>query len=171
MRNSPTTLSARFLPAALAAFLLTGCLGLDGAGPKQTIGTLGGAVVGGLAGSEIGGGTGRQIMIGLGTLVGAAVGGSIGQSLDRADELYAERTAQRSLESAPAGQTVAWENPDSGNRGTITPTRTFEPNEFKRGEQRYCREFTQTIYVGGEEQTGVGTACRNPDGTWQLVSS
>lgn len=169
MRNSATTLSARLLPAALAAFLLTGCLGLEQAGPKQTLGTLGGAIAGGVAGAQVGRGEGRLIMIGLGTLVGAAVGGSVGQSLDRADELYAERAAQRSLEKMPSGQVVSWENPDSGNRGTVTPVRTYKPAEYRPGEQRYCREFTQTIYVGGEEQTGVGTACRNPDGTWQLV--
>jgi hypothetical protein len=32
------------------------------------------------------------------------------------------------------------------------------------------REFITTITVGGEQQQGYGTACRQPDGTWQIVS-
>jgi surface antigen len=32
-----------------------------------------------------------------------------------------------------------------------------------------CRQFTHTIYIDGRPQTARGTACRNPDGTWQPV--
>jgi len=32
-----------------------------------------------------------------------------------------------------------------------------------------CRQFTHTIYIDGKPQTARGTACRNPDGTWQPV--
>lgn len=34
----------------------------------------------------------------------------------------------------------------------------------------YCREFTQTIRVGNQKQEGVGTACMQADGSWQIVS-
>jgi len=34
----------------------------------------------------------------------------------------------------------------------------------------YCREFTQTVTVGGRLQSGYGTACMQPDGSWQIVS-
>lgn len=34
----------------------------------------------------------------------------------------------------------------------------------------YCREFTQTIRVGNQKQEGVGTACLQADGSWQIVS-
>ncbi len=30
-----------------------------------------------------------------------------------------------------------------------------------------CREFTRTITIGGHRETGYGTACRQPDGSWQ----
>lgn len=33
-----------------------------------------------------------------------------------------------------------------------------------------CREFTRTIMIGGKAQEGVGTACRQPDGSWRTVS-
>lgn len=32
----------------------------------------------------------------------------------------------------------------------------------------YCREFTQTISIGGQLQKGIGTACLQPDGSWQI---
>jgi hypothetical protein len=38
------------------------------------------------------------------------------------------------------------------------------------GSNDYCREYTGTIYVGGRAQQGYGTACLQPDGSWQVVS-
>lgn len=35
----------------------------------------------------------------------------------------------------------------------------------------YCREYTQTVQVGGVRQQGYGTACMQPDGSWQIVES
>lgn len=34
----------------------------------------------------------------------------------------------------------------------------------------YCREFTQNIAVGGKIQEAYGTACMQPDGSWERVS-
>ena len=34
----------------------------------------------------------------------------------------------------------------------------------------YCREYTKTISVGGRAAQGYGTACRQPDGAWEIVS-
>jgi surface antigen len=131
---------------------------------KTTGGALLGAGLGGLAGSQFGGGSGKMAMTALGVLAGGFLGSQVGQSLDRADVDYANRTAQRGFESAPTGQSVAWNNPDSGNSGTLTPTRTYQTQAGQ-----YCREFSQTITVGGRTQEGVGTACRQPDGSWRIV--
>ncbi|MCZ6848326.1 MAG: hypothetical protein O7F75_05710, partial [Alphaproteobacteria bacterium] len=54
-----------FPAVVLAAALALGACASD-AGPKQTGGTLIGAVVGGLAGSTIGRGSGRHVAIGVG---------------------------------------------------------------------------------------------------------
>lgn len=35
---------------------------------------------------------------------------------------------------------------------------------------RYCREYTQQVWVGGRMQQSYGTACLQPDGDWQLDS-
>jgi len=133
---------------------------------KTTGGGLVGAGLGGLAGSQLGSGSGKLATTAIGVLLGALAGSSVGQSLDRADHTAAERTAGQAFESNPTGQASTWRNPDNGHYGTVMPTRTMEQSN---GE--VCREFQQTIVVGGQTQQGVGTACRQADGTWQIVSN
>lgn len=136
----------------------------QGPGPKQTVGTVLGAVGGAALGSQIGGGSGRVAAIAAGTLLGAALGGGIGQSMDRTDMMYYNQSSQNALETAKVGQTVAWNNPDSGNSGSFTPVRTY-----RNDSGSYCREYTQRISVGGKTQEGYGVACRQPDGSWRIV--
>jgi hypothetical protein len=33
----------------------------------------------------------------------------------------------------------------------------------------YCREFTQSVTIGGRVEHGYGTACMQPDGAWEIV--
>ncbi|WP_207459468.1 RT0821/Lpp0805 family surface protein [Azospirillum sp. SYSU D00513] len=163
-----------FVAAALSLGLLAGCAapgnqygsgGYDsGYGTKQTAGTVLGGVVGGLAGSQIGGGTGRIVATGIGTLLGAALGNAAGQSLDRADLAYAEQAQARAY-AAPTGETIRWQNPQSGNWGTYTPTR-----EGYTPSGQICREYQTTITIDGRLQQGVGQACQEPDGRWRVVS-
>lgn len=137
----------------------------DSYGPKQTGGTLVGAGLGGLAGAHIGHGTGRLVAVGAGTLLGALLGGEVGRSLDKSDRLYAERAGQQALETARTGQPVEWRNPDSGHEGWTTPQRTYQTESGQ-----YCREFSQTVLIGGRQEQAYGTACRQPDGTWKVIS-
>lgn len=37
-------------------------------------------------------------------------------------------------------------------------------------QQPYCREFTKVVTIGGQAQSAYGQACRQPDGSWQIVS-
>lgn len=156
-RGGPTVAIA--LAAALA---LAGCA--NGPGPKQSVGTVGGAVLGGLAGSQIGGGSGRLWATGAGAVLGALVGSEIGKSLDRADQMYMTQTTQATLEHSRTGATSSWENPDNGHYGTVTPIDTYQ-----RRDGRYCREFQQTVTIGGRYERAYGTACRQPDGSWEVV--
>ena len=39
-----------------------------------------------------------------------------------------------------------------------------------RDNDRYCREYTKTVRIGGNVEAAYGTACMQPDGSWQLVS-
>lgn len=153
----------RVLAAVAVSAPLIACQGMQD-NPKQTGGTLLGAGLGALMGSQIGSGKGQMAAIAIGALAGAWAGGEVGKSLDKADRAYAERTAQDSLEYAQVGQSKAWRNPDSGNSGTFTPTRTYRTPDGAN-----CRDFETTIYVDGKQETGTGRACRQPDGTWQIV--
>ena len=152
----------RILPAALALALLAGCQ--SGAGNKQIGGGLIGAGLGGLAGSQIGSGKGQLAAVALGVLGGALLGSELGKSLDKADMAYAERNANNALEYNQAGTSSTWRNPDSGHSGTFTPTRTYQT-----AQGQDCRDYEQTIYVDGKAETATGRACRNADGTWQIV--
>lgn len=146
----------------LALSLFTaGCA--DGPGPKQSAGAVGGAVLGGLLGSQIGGGSGRLWATGAGAVLGALAGSEIGRSLDQADKTYMARTTQATLEHTETGRTSTWANPDTGHSGTVTPVDTYQ-----RDDGTYCREFQQTVTVGGDMQQAHGTACRQPDGTWKI---
>ena len=150
------------LAIALCCPLMAACV-TDGIGrPKQGFGTLGGAAAGGLLGSQIGGGTGSLIATGAGVLLGAFLGSEIGASLDRADEVYVQRAVQR-VGTASTGRTIRWENPETGNRGTFRPT-----NLPRRTSDGFCREFSTTIFVGGQAQKGTGLACQKRDGTWAI---
>jgi len=153
----------RVILATLVAATLAGCQ-TGNMGTKETAGTLGGAVAGGLIGSRFGGGTGKLVAVGAGTLLGAFVGREIGTSLDRADQQYADSAASRAY-SAPIGERISWNNPQSGNSGMVVPVR-----DGQSSSGAYCREFQQTITVGGKTEQAFGTACRQPDGSWKVVN-
>jgi len=153
------------LSAMLAAtFAMAGCENMGMQGNKQLAGTGLGAIGGGLAGAQFGKGTGQLWATGAGVLLGALLGSEIGASLDNADRAAAAQAQQRAY-NAPIGQTINWNNPNSRNSGTYTPIR----DGYATGGA-YCREYQQTIVVGGRTEQGVGTACRQPDGTWKIVN-
>ncbi|MBI5419046.1 MAG: glycine zipper 2TM domain-containing protein [Deltaproteobacteria bacterium] len=143
------------------AFVFSGCATM---GPKEQAGTVIGGAGGALIGSQVGGGSGRLVGVAIGTLAGALIGQEIGKSLDRADRQAMESSAQRALEYNKTNEPSTWHNPDSGHRGSTTPRRTY-----RTAEGRYCREYQQTVIIGGEEHQAYGTACRQPDGSWKIV--
>jgi len=147
--------------------LLSACAQNAGPGQigdnKTTAGAVLGGVGGAVVGAQFGHGAGKLAATAAGTLLGAVIGGSVGASLDRADAMYADKAGGQAFETAPTGHPVAWNNPDNGHSGTVTPVKTYETSPGQ-----YCREYEQTIMVGGERQNSYGTACRQPDGTWKI---
>jgi surface antigen len=127
---------------------------------RAALGALLGGVTGGLLGAQIGKGSRRTAATIGGALVGVIVGGTIGRGMDQLDQAC----VGQALEQAPTGQTIAWTNPDGGHY-QITPHRTFQAPTG-----RYCREYTTEASVAGRRQQLYGTACRQPDGTWERVS-
>lgn len=165
--------SSSVIALIAAASMLTACQqgGAPGTGVmsggglnKQDVGTVAGAIGGGVIGSTMGSGAGKTAAIIGGSLLGGMLGNSIGASLDNADRAAYNAASQRAMETAQPGQTLPWRNPNSGNSGTITPS-----NYYQNSSGQYCREYSQTITVGGQKQNGYGKACRQPDGTWQIV--
>ncbi len=140
----------------LAGTVLSGCLGM---GPGQGLGTFGGAVAGGAIGSAVSGGSTT------GTIAGALIGGFIGGEIGRGlDEQARQRAAYAQYQALEYGQQMNWQSADGRAYGYTTPGPTYQVNAYT------CREYTQTIYIDGVPQTARGQACRNPDGTWQMVS-
>lgn len=146
---------------SLAASMLSGCNG--GAMKKEGVGVVVGGLAGGLLGAQFGKGSGKILGAGIGAIAGAAVGSAIGRNMDETDKLMMERTSQKALEYSPTGRESEWRNPDNGHYGTITPKATY------RKDGNYCREYTQTVVIGGNTETAYGKACRKPDGQWEIV--
>ncbi len=153
----------KLLLGALALTLALPACQTSNVGTKEGVGTLGGAALGGLIGSQIGRGSGQLAATAGGVLLGAWLGNEIGSSLDNADRSEMSRAESRAY-AAPIGQQITWNNPQSGNSGTVIPVRDGYSNSGA-----YCREFQQTITVGGQKQQGYGKACQQPDGTWKIV--
>lgn len=147
--------------------LLLGSACTTDAGPKQTGGAVIGAVAGGLIGAQIGddGSTTELIATATGVALGAWVGSEIGKSMDDQDRLEAERTAQSALETNPDGRASTWVNPNTGHSGSTTPTSTYQSADGAN-----CREYQTTVVIDGRTETATGTACRQADGTWKIVS-
>jgi surface antigen len=165
--------TSSLIAVVAAASMLTACQqgGPPGSGVmsggglnKQDVGTVAGAIGGGVIGSTMGGGAGKTAAIIGGSLLGGMLGNTIGASLDNADRAAYNAASQRAMETAQPGQTLPWRNPHTGNSGTITPS-----NYYQNSQGQYCREYNQTIVVGGQKQSGYGKACRQPDGTWQII--
>jgi len=150
---------------ALGACAADGSQNTWGMGTKQTVGTGLGAIAGGLLGSKVGSGSGRDWAIGAGVLMGAFVGSEVGKSLDRADLAYHKQATEQAY-VAPINETIAWENPESGHSGSVTPIE--QGTDQVTGN--YCRKYEQTIVIDGQAETAIGTACRQADGTWELVN-
>lgn len=152
-----------FLGTAALLLLLPACQQTQGWGGGESIGTLGGAAAGGLIGSQIGHGSGKAAATLTGVLLGGFLGNRAGSMIDEGDRAAASRAEQRAY-TAPIGQQITWNNPQNGNSGTIVPVR-----DGYASSGAYCREFQQTIMVGGQQQQGFGRACQQPDGSWKIV--
>lgn len=164
---------------AASAFALAGCANEPS---NQQVGTavggVLGAVAGGVAGSAVGKGRGRTAAIIAGSILGGAVGAGIGNRLTAQDQQYASQTTHQALNNNAPGQVASWQNPQTGHYGYVEPTSPpyqYQPPQnspyYGTSYGQDCRDYKQTIYVEGDQyETATGTACRQPDGTWKIVS-
>lgn len=138
------------LPLCMA---LAGCMSTGG-GTSSAVGAF------------AGGGTGQastsssilDAMAG-GLIATGEIGGSLAAS-DRRDALEAE---YRALEYTPAGEPVGW-----GTRLGRQYGEVIAGSPYRVGSQD-CRQYTHTLFIGGEIEESRGTACREPDGRWIVL--
>ena len=123
-----------------------------------------GVLVGGVLGNQVGSGRGQTLATGAGMIAGAMIGASVGRKMDEVDRQKMAQAHGQAFEYGGVGQATEWRNPDSGNSGSVTPTRTYQ-----RSNGQYCREYQQEVTIDGNSERGYGTACRQPDGSWQIV--
>ena len=142
------------------ALFLTGCQNQP---TKEEQAGLIGAIAGGLLGSQVGDGNGKKAAIIAGTILGHHLGSSVGRTMDEVDRMK----ANQALETQPINKTTSWVNPDSGNKYSVTPTKTF----FDPKEMNPCREYTTEAWIGGQKEMVYGTACRQDDGSWKIIST
>ena len=128
---------------------------------REDLGQALGAVAGGVAGYQVGKGHGKTAAVIGGTIIGAMIGGHIGRSMDDVDQ----NCIGQVLEHAPPSQTIVWQNPQNNGQYQVTPQPPYQDPDG-----RYCREYQTTAVIGGESQQVYGRACRQPDGSWQVVN-
>ena len=145
------------LASVIALSLLAGCATVT----KEQTGAIVGGAAGAVIGAQVGEGSGRDIAIALGAIAGSMIGAQIGRYMDEQDRINTALV----LEKNRTGETSTWKNPDTGNSYAVTPTRTYEAPD-----QGPCREFTMDAEIGGDNQQVYGTACREPDGSWNMTS-
>ena len=66
--------------------------------------------------------------------------------------------------TAPINDPITWN--DGSTSGSVTPIR-----DGHTIDGRACREFQQQVTIGGKTDQAYGTACQQPDGSWQIVPS
>jgi heme exporter protein D len=76
----------------------------------------------------------------------------------------AQEQAQIDATTAPVGSTITWN--DANAAGSVSILR-----DGHSADGQYCREYQQTVTVGGRSEQAYGTACMQPDGAWHIVST
>lgn len=152
---------ARIIAVAVVAAALAGCNQTSSMGNKEAGGTVIGALSGAAIGSAFGSGSGKMASVAAGAILGGLVGNAIGSQMDAEDRRQMEGAYYSSFST---GMQSNWSNPRTGNYGNIV----VGPPVYVRSGP-VCRDFTNTVYIGGRPEIMRGQACRNPDGTWSPV--
>lgn len=159
----------------LCLFVLTSCANNSGdqkANFGGLAGALVGAIAGGYAGAEFGGGLGQTLFISAGAFSGASVGYEAGTILYPSDQAAYDNNARMALNTTVNGKVSKWVNPDTGNSGIFTPTKTFMASNG-----RSCRSYRSTLALKAQgNHRGIishqeGTACQQLDGSWRSINN
>ncbi|MCY4151021.1 MAG: glycine zipper 2TM domain-containing protein [Aestuariivita sp.] len=131
---------------------------------NELAGTLIGGAAGAVIGDQFGSGSGNKAAIALGAIIGANVGRSIGASLDQTSR---QRVGQATYDAIHTGNEIAWENQTNSGGPAYGSSRIT--NRGRTGDGRECREFLNTVVIGGRKEQAYGVACRTASGDWKIV--
>ena len=170
MNRNARPLARNLLAGLLVASLGTAVSGCGDMGDHEAAGAILGGVAGAVVGNKFGKGSGKTAATALGAVIGSTVGRNIGQSLDETSRQRAGAATHQALETAAIGDPpIIWENP--ANTGGPAEGSTIITRQGADSEGRTCREFQQTVTIGGRQEQSYGTACRDANGDWKIVSS
>jgi surface antigen len=94
-----------------------------------------------------------------------AIFSTVDTSLKPSDKSMAQKNLQKALEKSLSGNSVRWQNPSSGARGSVTPLKTW-----KTSEGTYCRSFREKIELAsGKTVSRNGVACRSAEAVWEAT--
>ncbi len=101
-------------------------------------------------------------------IIDALDGGLFGrmdsEPMKRADRMLALEAEYKALEHTPAGQSVPWKSERSELVGEVIASQPY------RVGSQDCRPYRHTITNNGQIRSARGTACRNSDGSWTLLT-
>lgn len=97
-------------------------------------------------------------------LSGLDIPANVFNAMDTNDRIAAAKAQIDALELSRTGAPVTWNNPDTGAHGSVVPGPTYVVNNQE------CRDYRHTMTVEEQTQEIKGTACRQPDGTWQPLA-
>jgi surface antigen len=145
---------------------------------KEGMGTLLGAGLGGLLGNQFGGGSTKVITTSIGVFAGGLAGRSIGGSLDRADRAHYNRgsygyTPQASRAYYQPNYVAQYAPPPQRVVYVREPEPIYVQDSYVGARSnhgdRYCREYSNSVRIGNQWRDSYGTACLQPDGSWEVV--
>jgi surface antigen len=127
-------------------------------GPKESGGTVGGALIGGVLGSALGGsGAGRIVGGVAGAAVGGMIGNRIGASLDEEDRRAMSRSTRSAMTSGSSSQ---FTNKKTGVKGTAKVI-----SNSRNASGQACRTVAQEVVLkDGSVVRDQVTGCKGANG-------
>lgn len=97
-------------------------------------------------------------------LRGGLIGGALGKKLSPAEKQRGLIAEYQALETSFGQAPVSWSDDKTGNSGEVVAGAPY------RVGQQDCRPFTHKLTTKAEVKSAAGSACRQANGSWLLLS-